>query len=115
MYEYKAIVKRVYDADTIVINIDLGLGVWQHHQKIRLYGIDAPEIRGSERPEGLEARDYLSDRILYRQILIRTLRDKKGKYGRWLGKIYLVDEETGKETCLNDELVEKGFAVYRDY
>lgn len=115
MYEYKAVVKRVYDGDTIVVNIDLGLGVWMHHQKLRLYGIDAPEIRGQERPEGLESRDYLSDRILYREILICTIQDKKGKYGRWLAKIYLVDEVDGTKTCLNDDLVTEGHAEYRDY
>lgn len=46
MYQYSAIVRKVVDGDTLEINIDLGLSVWVHNEKIRLYGINTPEVYG---------------------------------------------------------------------
>jgi len=36
LYYYRAEVQSVYDGDTCTLNIDLGLGTWAHHEKIRL-------------------------------------------------------------------------------
>ncbi len=41
MYEYKAIVVKVVDGDTVDVDIDLGFNVWLKKQRIRLYGIDS--------------------------------------------------------------------------
>ncbi len=46
LYNYKAVVKSVYDGDTCTVDIDLGLGTWVHGEKLRLYRINAPEVRG---------------------------------------------------------------------
>ena len=48
MWIYRAIVKKVYDADTITVDIDLGFGVWLFKQSIRLLHVDALEIRGKK-------------------------------------------------------------------
>jgi len=104
MYEYSAFVTKVYDGDTITVDIDLGLGVWLRGQKIRLAGIDTPEIRGEERPEGLEARDVLRDMILDKAITLKTYKDKRGKYGRWLGDIHYGSR------FVNEWLMENGYA-----
>ena len=45
MYEYRVEVIKVVDGDTVDVNIDLGFGVWLKKQRIRLFGIDAPESR----------------------------------------------------------------------
>ena len=52
MFEYKAIVISVYDADTITVDIDLGFHIWARSEKIRLFGIDAPEVRGPSARRG---------------------------------------------------------------
>ena len=109
LYQYRAIVTKVYDGDTITVNIDLGLKSWRFGEKIRLYGIDTPEIRGPERAEGLVARDALREMILNREVNIKTYRDKKGKYGRWLGVIEL------DGVNINEKLVMLGFAVRAEY
>ena len=49
MYEYKATVTKVYDGDTITVDFDLGFGILIRKQKIRLLGINTPEVRGPER------------------------------------------------------------------
>ena len=63
MYEYRAFVRKVYDGDTVTVDIDLGFDVVLKGQKIRLVRINAPEVRGKERPEGLKSRDALRNKI----------------------------------------------------
>ena len=111
MYEYKAIVISVYDADTITVNIDLGFGIWTFKQKVRLYGIDAPEMRGPERADGIESRDWLREKILDKKIVLKTKKDKTGKFGRWIGDVYL----PGEEISLNEQMVRNGLAVAASY
>jgi len=104
MYEYRAYVRKVYDGDTITVDIDLGFDIVIHKQKIRLVRINTPEVRGKERPEGLKSRDALRAKIGSKWIKLKTQQDKKGKYGRWLGEIWLGDE------CINDWLLAEGYA-----
>lgn len=109
LYTYLAIVTGVYDGDTITADVDLGMHTWQRGVKVRLARIDAPEVRGDEREQGFAARDWVRERILGKEIVIQTIKDKKGKYGRYLGEIWLNDEN------LNDAIVSAGHADYRDY
>jgi micrococcal nuclease len=105
MYEYSAEVKKVYDGDTITVDFDLGFGIILRKQKIRLLGINTPEVRGESREQGLISRDRLRERILGKTVTIKTSRDKKGKYGRWLGEVFIKDEN------INQWLLNEGLAV----
>ena len=51
MYEYRVKVIKVVDGDTVDVDIDLGFGVWLKKQRIRLFGIDAPESRNRDLDE----------------------------------------------------------------
>ena len=113
LYHYKAMVTAAYDGDTITVDIDLGLKTVVKGEKVRLNRINTPEVRGSEREAGLISRDWLRERIVGRSILIETFKDKKGKYGRYIGEIWL--PENDGYTNINDELVERGLAEYRAY
>lgn len=88
-YVYRAELVRVIDGDTVVMNIDLGFGVWMHNQSLRLLDVEAPEVRGAEKAEGLKwsakLRDLLKDRS---EIVVQTVKDKKEKYGRYLVVIW---------------------------
>lgn len=89
MYEYRAIVTKIYDGDTITVDIDLGFGVWLKKQSIRLAKVEAAEIRGEERELGLKVRDTLREWLpLGSEVYLVTDKDKSGKYGRWIGTIY---------------------------
>ena len=114
LYLYKAHVTDAYDADTITVDIDLGFNTWIHGERIRLARINAPEVKGKEKVQGKLARDWLRERILGKEILLRTIKskkgaDSKGKYGRYLGEIMLDGEN------MNDALVEAGHAEYKEY
>ncbi len=113
LYKYKAKVVSAYDGDTIRIDIDLGMKTWIKNEPIRLSRINAPEVRGSERIAGLKSRDFLRSLILDKEIIIQTIKDKKGKYGRYLGEIWF---EKGTEWInVNDLLVSEGYARYQEY
>ena len=112
MYEYRAKVEKIYDGDTITVEIVLGFGVYKT-ERLRLSGIDAPELRGEQRPYGLVSRDKLRELILGQEVIIKTYKDKKGKYGRYIADIY-IDSESGM-VCVNDWLVENNLAIYREY
>jgi len=115
LYHYKAKVISVYDGDTIRADISLGCGIWLHNESLRLYGIDTPEMRGEEREQGLIARDFLRDKILGKEIFIKTRKDKTGKYGRLLATIFQVEEGTPFYVNINELLVKEGYAVERYY
>lgn len=114
LYYYRAEVQSVYDGDTCTMNIDLGLGTWLHSEKIRLARINTPELREEERPKGLLARDFLRDKIDGKKILISTLKDKKGKYGRYIAEIWR-QKTDGSYINVNDELVDAGHAKFVEY
>jgi micrococcal nuclease len=109
MYTYKAKVVKVYDGDTITVNIDLGFGIEMQEQKVRLLNINTPEIRGEEREQGLISRDRLKERILDKEVILKTYKDKKGKYGRWLAEVFIEEEN------LNEWLINEGLAKRVDY
>jgi len=134
MYEYNAKVVSVYDGDTVTLDIDLGCFTWIASEKCRLFGIDTPELRGSdeEKKAGRAARDYLRNLIpLGSTIRIKTQLDKTGKYGRLLVNIFvhfseladyvplahlklLRDQESGL-VDINNLLVVEGYAEARLY
>ncbi len=114
LYRYKAIIRSVYDGDTCRADIDLGLKMWMHNEPLRLARINTPEVRGAEREEGLKSRDYLRELIDGKEVFIATIKDKKGKYGRYIADIWL-EQEDGNWINVNDNLVENGYAEYKEY
>ena len=115
LYHYKAEVLSVYDGDTVTLMIDQGMKHFAR-VKVRMIGIDTPEIRTKdleEKKRGYEAKDYLKSRIEGKTIIVQTL--KKGKFGRWLGVMwdYKEDAEDLGES-LNDEMIRMGHAKAYD-
>lgn len=109
MYEYKAKVSRVIDGDTIDVDIWLGFDVVLPNQRIRLYGIDAPESRTRNKEEkvrGLLAKQYLLDRCP-KGATIRLQSRERGKFGRILGIIY----QENDEVSLNSHMCNEAMAV----
>lgn len=113
LYHYQAKIVSVYDGDTCTLDIDVGLHVWVHDEHVRLSRINAPEVRGEERPAGLAARDFLRNLIEGKEVFIQTIKDQKEKYGRYLAEIYIQQGEDW--TNVNDLMVQNGHAVYKEY
>ena len=127
MYQYQAVLKKVIDGDTYEIDIDLGISIWIRSERIRLFGINTPEVYGVKvgSPEwvlGHNASEFVKS-VLHEndEIIVETIKDKKEKYGRYLALVYAkVDQSilsglngirtVANFSCINDILVAKGLA-----
>ena len=84
----------IYDGDTLRVNIDSFPDIIGKNIRIRLKGIDAPEIKGKCQREidlAIMARDYLRNAINQSsQIELRNI--QRGKYFRIVGELYIDGE-----------------------
>ncbi|EQA9332561.1 thermonuclease family protein [Campylobacter upsaliensis] len=95
-------VSRVIDGDTIELLAKTSKENPYNHitkLKIRLYGIDAPELKQAY---GKEAKEYLSALVLKQEVSL--IIENKDKYERIVGTIFL----KGKD--INKEMVKNGYA-----
>lgn len=117
MYEYRATIRRWVDGDTVDLDIDLGFGIVYANQRVRLFGIDAFESRTrdlQEKQKGLAAKDFVNRMApVGTQVILRSLKDEKGKFGRILGEIF-IDTPKGQQN-LNTLLTIEGHAVRYEY
>ena len=82
----------MYDGDTVRLDIDLGLSVWVRNVPCRVNGIDCPEMKS---PEGKAARSFAKSIFpVGTKVTVKTSKDKKEKYGRWLVDISLPGGES---------------------
>ena len=111
LYHYRAKVVNIVDGDTIDVELDLGFDIILK-ERIRFLGMNAPESRTKdleEKARGLAAKDFVGRWLLEKcgnQCIIETKVDKKGKFGRILGRI--LDDEG---VCLNDVMIKEGHAI----
>lgn len=113
LYHYRARVTAVHDGDTCTVDIDLGMTIWKRAETVRLARINAPELSGASARRGAASRDHLKELIEGKDIILATIRDKREKYGRYLGEIWL---KRGRGLVnVNDVMVEAGHAEYKAY
>ena len=110
MYEYKATVKRIIDGDSLVLDIDLGFYMFMNETKIRLYGLDTPEMNSEDpllRLQAIMATRYLFDNLkIGEKVTIKTVLDKREKYGRLLATMF-----TNDGLNINEGLIQNKLAV----
>ena len=98
----------IYDGDTLRVNIDSFPDIIGKNIRIRLKGIDAPEIKGKCQKEidlAIMARDYLRNAINQSsQIELRNI--ERGKYFRIVGELYIDGEN------ISNNLIKRKLAYY---
>ena len=108
MYEYKATVKRIIDGDSLILDIDLGFYMFMNETKIRLYGLDTPEMTSEDpllRLQAIMATRYLFDNLkVGEKVIIKTVLDKREKYGRLLATIITKDGLNINEGLIQNKL-----------
>jgi len=108
MYEYSCRINRVIDGDSVDVCIDLGFDI-SFTSSVRLYGVDTPESRTRDPEEkkcGLLAKKFLEDAVKNgKNIIIRTQKDEKGKFGRVLGSLVI------DGININHKMIEENLAV----
>ena len=108
---YRARVITLVDADTARFTVDMGFDV-SVKLTIRWQGIDAPE---KWTPEGQAAIAWLTERIAPGDLcILRTIRDKREKFGRYLGTVYDLDTYVEGALSLNQLMIDAGHAVPYD-
>jgi micrococcal nuclease len=99
-------VLSVYDGDTITVAADFfNCGIFLN-QKVRLLGMNAPEIRTKRKKEkalGLEATDYLR-RLIEGEIVTLIITDNADKYGRTSAVVMY------EHININEHMVKKAYA-----
>ena len=107
---YEAVVIKIVDGDTLDLAVDLGFMV-SIEERFRLDGINAPEVKGEERPRGLAAKEYLEGLIpVGSTVWVESI--KRGSFRRWIGRLFL---ERDDALCLSDIMVREGHAEYKEY
>jgi len=93
----KVIITKIVDGDTVII---------QGGETVRLLGIDTPE-RGE--PYYSEAKQYLENRILFKEVSLESDIENRDVYKRLLRWIWL------DNSLIDLEQIQNGFAISRLY
>jgi endonuclease YncB( thermonuclease family) len=112
-YVRNAVVLEIIDADTVLLDVDLGYFVHEHVPH-RLFGINAPEKRTAA---GKAAIAFLND-VMPKgtKVIVRSTKAKQDgmasdKYGgRFLAHLYIAQSGL----YVNEHLVDSGFAFAWD-
>jgi len=97
--ERRGLVTQVIDGDTIVID----------NKRVRLVGIDTPELHPTPEPGAVEAKQFVEGLCLGKEVGLDVddIRPKD-KYGRTLAVVYI--DVGGSWVNLNAELLHRGLA-----
>lgn len=96
----EGVVTDVLDGDTLIVQ----------NQKIRFYGIDAPEIEQKSfdgKSIGRLSKSFLESFVLGK--VVRVTYTKRGYYGRIIGEVWLEKES------INLLMLEQGMAIFSRY
>lgn len=103
LFTYRAEVRRIIDGDTLEIAV--ALPHYRMHEKLRLRGIDCPEMNT---PEGRAAKRVVEALLLEAEDVIVTT-SKVDKYDRYLADVHF-RLRSGDELFLNNHLLAHGHA-----
>lgn len=107
-------VTHVADGDTLNL---------EGKHRVRLIGIDCPEIAHPEKDPPTKAQPWSAEALKFTEARLKnqTVRvefdpdyDAEDHYGRWLCWVYYRDQRDGSEKLLNEELLRQGLAFAYD-
>jgi micrococcal nuclease len=95
-------VTSVVDGDTIDISAQV-----EGTTRVRLIGVDTPEVFGGEEPCGPEASDFTTEQLDGQDVTLEFDEDRIDPYGRALAYVWVPDLDG---ELFNETLVRRGFA-----
>lgn len=122
-FTYCAVVLRIIDGDTFILDVDAGFNV-HVRETFRLLGVNTPEKFGvkkesDEYKAGVAATELVMEMFGVpfdpagypvdsdTKVIVRTHKDEKGKYGRYLAEVFIGDD---KES-INTKLIHMGYGA----
>lgn len=105
----EVMVNRITDGDTLHVQLN-GQDV-----KVRIIGIDCPEITGTPEAYAIEAKTYVENLLLEKTVWLQNDTSDEDKYGRklryvWIEKPHEINDVTIKKSMLSALLLENGLA-----
>lgn len=82
-WQYQGIIDRIIDGDTCVVDLDMGMRVWQKQVHIRIAGINAPELTTDA---GKIAKAFI-EALLPIGTIVTIVSHQFDKYGRLLASV----------------------------
>lgn len=106
---YRARLERVVDGDTVDVVVDAGFHGFRR-ERLRLLGVNAPEVHGATKAEGAAATEFTrawfaTEAPAEWPLVIQT--EKSDAFGRFLAVVWRVSDRS----CLNRQLLRAGYAV----
>lgn len=103
------VVSRVIDGDTFEAKVD------GKTERIRLIGINTPEIHGKIEKYGKEASNYTKKQLEGKKVYLELDVQHRDKYGRLLAYVWMsqptkIDDRTIREQMFNARLLLNGYA-----
>jgi len=92
----------IYDGDTFRVKCD------GREEKIRLCGIDAPEVE--KQPLGIESRNYLRSLVAQAKGQVIVIEMDRDRYGRSVAEV-LLDSPSGEQS-VQEEMLRAGMAYH---
>lgn len=93
-----ATVRRVVDGDTLDVLME------GREERVRLIGVDTPEVHGRVEPYGAEASAFTKKRLTGLDVRLELDVEERDRYGRLLAYVWVGDE------LFNETLVREGYA-----
>lgn len=95
-------VTSVIDGDTFRANIE-GFPEFFNNIGVRIYGIDAPELRGTDpetKARAIKAKNFLAKKLTHaKRIILKN--PKRGKYFRVVAEVWADGTDLAKEMIMN--------------
>lgn len=114
LFTYAASVQKVVDGDTLIATLDFK-STFSISQKMRLRGIDCPEL---DTEEGQKAKRFVEDRLKNCDfIIVKTYKDRTDRFDRYLADIFYLPGEADENKVahegkyLNQELLDERLAL----
>ena len=121
-YQFPVTITRIVDGDTVDARIDMGFKI-VYEERIRLLGLDTPESFTSNKKEkilGLAAKARIKELIAEanvlprkrgkKDVILKTSKHGKGKFGRILGEIWINTNTAEQGFNINEQLIKEGHA-----
>lgn len=87
-YFFAGRVERVIDGDTFDITCDLGFSIY-HRVRVRLRGVDTPEVYGpNATEEGKQVSQYVKGILEGKVVVIQTFKNSPSSFNRWEADVF---------------------------
>ncbi|MBW7474193.1 thermonuclease family protein [Paenibacillus oenotherae] len=106
MQQYPELSGKKYELESVGRIVDGDTLVTESGHKIRLIGVNTPEVKGESRPLGLKASEYTASKLEGKRVILFPDTGDTDRYGRLLRYLFI----EGEMVMFNEMLLRDGYA-----